>query len=479
MINLRSQVMSGLRWSAGMRLLGQLFTWAVTLIVIRILSPADYGLMELAGVFIGLLSLVNEMGLGSAVVQRKDLEQEDLKAIFGFILVVSLFICCLLMTASPLIAGFYNEPKLIPMLWTLSLIFLFSGLAVVPQSLLLKNLQYKKIASIELASVISGSICTLIMALNGMGVWSLIGGFLTMRIISMFGFYIMQPFLHLPKLKLKKMTSIFKFSGQVTLSRILWFFYSTAAASLIVGKVLGKEALGFYCIGLYLACLPMEKVGGLLHRVAFPAFSSIQDTPDLVGSYFVKAARMLCFITIPIFWGMSSIAPEIVNVFLGQKWAGAIVPFQIIAFIVPLRMVRNLMAPALLGMGRGDVNLNNEIVAVVLMPLAFLVASFWGVIGVSLVWIMVFPIVFLVNFLKTSAVLKFTALDIYREVKSPLFSGLVMYLCIAAMKLSSILNFSDAVNMAIYIVVGGFIYTTMSFLFNRPLLEEVVELAKA
>jgi len=176
---------------------------------------------------------------------------------------------------------------------------------------------------------------------------------------------------------------------------------------------------------------------------------------------------------------MSSISAEIVEVFLGSKWLEAIVPLQIIAFVVPLRMVRNLMPPALLGMGRGDVNLRNEVVAVGLMPLAFFVASFWGILGVSLVWVLVFPVVFLVNFASTRRVLRFTSLDVFREVRSPVVSGLVMYLCIAALKISSVIDFSAPINMAIYIIVGGSIYLSLTYLLQRPLLREVVGLAKA
>jgi len=478
-VELRSQVMSGLRWSTGLRLLGQLFTWSVTLIVIRLLTPSDYGLMELAGVFIGFLSLINEMGLGSSVVQRQDLEHDDLRAIFGFVLVVSLCFSLLLSAAAPLIADFYSEPKLISMLWVLSLIFLFSGLTVLPQSLLQKQLQFKTMAMVEFVSAIAGSVCTLMLALNGLGVWSLVGGFLAIRLVKMLGFHVARPFLSLPKLKLKNMGAIFTFSGQVTLARILWYLYASAAASLIVGKVLGKELLGIYTIGLYLACLPMEKVGGILYGVAFPAFSSVQDRPELGGAHFIKASRVLCFIAIPIFWGMSSVSGEIVTVFLGTKWIEAIVPLQIIAFAVPLRMVRNLMPPALLGMGRGDVNMRNEMVAVVLMPLAFLIGTYWGLLGVSLIWVLVFPAVFGMNFKATSRVLKITSTQLLREVRSPLCAGLVMYLAVSALKLSGVVCFAAPVNLVIYVAFGAIVYLYMIFLLNRPLLLEVVGLAKA
>ncbi|MFC1639647.1 lipopolysaccharide biosynthesis protein [Gemmatimonadota bacterium] len=478
-MSLRQTVMSGLRWSAGMRLLGQLLTWTSTLIVIRLLSPGDYGLMSMAGVFIAFLSMISEMGLGTAIVQRRDLGDNDLRAIFGFAILVTLVICCILIISAPAVSRFYGEPELVPILRVLSLIFVFSVFSVVPSSLLLKDLEYKKFAAVQFAGAIAGSACTLPMALLGFGVWSLVCGFLAVRIGVLVGVLIARPYLRFPTLRLKGMGPVFLYSGQVTSARILWYLAASAAATLIIGRVLGSELLGIYAVGLTLAALPMEKVGGILNAVAFPAFSSVQGDPNLAGAHFLRAVRILCLITVPVFFGISSVSTEIVAVFLGDRWLQAVVPLQIIAVMVPLRMVKNLSAPALMGMGRADVFLTNEVLAVVMMPLGFLVGSQWGVVGVSLVWMIVFPVVATINLFKTTRVLDLTLVDVGHQVSRSLLSGLVMYLFVVVSREFACTDDSVILNMLTLISVGAVVYFGMTMAINRSTMREAIGLVRS
>jgi teichuronic acid exporter len=477
-MDLRDKVLYGLRWSASMRFLQQLFTWGVTLIVVRLLSPGDYGLMELAGVFISLLSMISELGMGAAVVQRRGLDEGALRAIFGFALLVNSFFCIFLSVAAPFIADFYNEPKLVPIIWFLSLSFMFSGLVIVPSALLLRAQNHRKIAIIEFLAAMAGALTTLIMALNGMGVWALVGGVLSIRIAAVVGYHLAQPFLRLPQIRFKGMKSIFIYGWTITFSRILWYLYSSASASLIVGKVLGKEILGIYGIGLYLACLPMEKVSGIINQLAFPAFSSIQDNPHLAGAHFIKAVRVLTIVAIPVFWGMSSIAFEIVEVFLGSSWSDAALPLQIIAIGVPLRMVRNLMTPALLGLGHSDIYLRNEFVAMVLMSPSFYFATFWGLAGVSFVWLLIFPLVFSLNLPRTAKALSIRPFDIARGMCRPALAGLTMLTGVELTRRMVMIDLSTLARMVVFIAVGAIVYAAMTFFFNRKGFYEVMSLCR-
>ena len=413
--------------------------------------------MAIAGVFIAFFSMVNEMGFGSAIVQRIDLTDSEMQSIFGFILFVSLILSLLLTLVSPLIASFYAEPILIPMLIALSIMFLLTGLAVVPRSLLLKKLKYKKIATIELISTLSGSLCTLIMALMGKGVWALVGGYLAIRLTLLISAHIIQPYIRLPRIQFSGMAGIFTFSGQITLSRILWYIYTSAAASLIVGKILGSEILGYYGVGLMIASLPMEKVGGIINQVAFPAFSSIQDNPALAGEHLKKAVRILSLVAIPVFWGISAISNEIVHVFLGEKWLSAIFPLQIIALVVPLRMVRNLFNPVLTGLGRADLDLKNEIVGVIFMPIAFLIAANWGLIGICLVWVIVFPVMFMINLETTRNFLNLPFSAIYSAMLRPTICGILMYIFLNLTKMIIPLSSFELINISILILTGIFV----------------------
>lgn len=478
-MNLKARVMSGLRWFAGMRLISQIFTWVVTIYVVRLLSPSDYGLMELAVVFISFFAMIGEMGLGVAIIQRRDLGEGELKAILGFVLVVSLLFCLLLALFAPVIAGFYSEPGLQLILWALSLIFVLSALAVVPYNILLREQEYRKVAIIDMTTAVAGSLTTLVMALNGMNVWSLVGGILMMRVTSLVGFHFARPFIHLPRFSLKGVRPIITLSWQVTAARFLWYIYAHAAATLIIGKLLGKEMLGVYSVGLFLACLPMDKVGGIINLVALPAFASIQDDRDLVAANFLKAIRVLSVISVPVFWGMSSIATEIIGVFFGDKWLLAALPFQIIALGVPLRMVRNLMMPALVGLGRSDVNLSIEVVAVVVMTLSFYIGAYWGLAGVSLVWVVIFPLVFALNLVQMGKIIV-EPWVVLKCLRWPVLAGMVMYGAVEwSRSLMMVADLSLAVRMALLIAVGAGAYVSVMLLVNRRGVGEILALVRA
>jgi len=462
-----------------MRLLGQLATWGVTIVVMRLLHPADYGVMGLAGVFVSFLNMINTWGLCSAIVQRRDIDEKQMNSVFGIVLVVSLLFYLSLWIAAPFIANFYNEEKLISMIRSLAITFLLSSITVIPSSLMWRDLEYGKLAVIDFVSAISGSAVTLFFAYLGMGVWSLVAGYLMIRLATTVGTQYARPFLRLPSFKIKGIEPIIVFSYRVTASQILWYLYSSAAATLIIGRLLGKEKLGIYEVGLYIACLPMEKVSGIINTVAFPAFSTLQTDPHLAGSHFLKAIRILCFVTFPIFCGISSVGNEIVAVFLGAKWMQAVLPIQLISLIVPLRMVRNLMAPATLGLGRSDVALYIEKVAVVVMPLSFLVGAFYGLIGVCLAWVLVFPFIFIENLYRVARVLDIKVVGVLNAMFKPALSSAFMYLCVYLAKITFLATFPVLTKMILLIVCGIAAYGVAVLLFNRKMVGEVRALVKA
>ncbi len=476
-MNLKQRVMTGLAWSAGGRFLAQLVTWGITIVVIRLLSPEDYGLMSISMVFVGILTMLSEMGLGAAIIQRKELQHDTLKPLFTLILAVSGLSCLLLVFLAPQVSNFYDEQRLTPLVRFLALQFLLVGFAVIPQSLLLRHMKFRQIAIIDFVSAIAGSIITLVLALKGNGVWALAWGAMAVRLVSVIGFNIAQPFFCVPGIKMKGIWDYFSFGGYVFLSRISWYLFSRVDV-LIIGKVLGKELLGFYSIGLLMATLPMEKVSGLINGVAFPAFSSMQREPEVAGRHFLKAVRVMSFIAFPILWGISSISSEIIHIFLGDNWVPAILPMQIIALVIPIRMVSNLMSPALLGKGRPEVAFHNSLITFFVMSGAFLLSTYWGLLGAGLAWVFAFPLVFCLNLYRVVMVLELHFIDVLNNMRKPFFAGLIMYLGIHIVKQSPILNIQLLPKMIILIIVGTLLYLGMVFLFNRKGLFEVRNLIR-
>jgi len=468
--------MSGLAWSAAGRFSAQLITWAITIVVIRLLTPEDYGLVALAGVFVVFLTMLNELGLGAAVIQRKELDHDTLRSLFTLVLCAGVVFYLLLFLSAPWIANFFEEQRLISLIRVMALQFLIMGFSVMPQSLLLREMKYRQIAAVDFVTTIIGSVTTLALAFAGYGVWALVWGPLMMRAVSTICLNMLHPFLYLPRLEMKNVWPFITFGAYVLLSRISWYAYSKADI-LIIGKVLDKELLGFYAVGLMLAKLPMDKISGILNQVAFPAFSSVQSEPGVAGQYFLKAVRVISFFAFPALWGISCISPEIVQMFLGDKWIHAALPLQIIALVIPIQMISNLISPAILGKGRADISLLTTIPPLVLMPAAFYAGAYWGLLGVSLAWVSAFPVVFFLNLVLVFKVLEIRFLDVFRAMLMPFLAGLTMYLGIYLVK-SVMIDIQVVPKMIVLIGCGALIYFFMTLLFNRNGLQEVRNLVK-
>ena len=475
-MTLKQKVMSGLFWTASGKFLGQLITWGITIIIIRRLSSTDYGLMSLTSVFVEFLAMINELGLGAAVIQNKNLNPRTLKSLFGMLLLLSALFYLFLAGAAPFIADFYADSRLTALIQVLAIQFLFMGFTVLPQSLLLREMAFRKIATIDFTAAILGSASTLFWVLNGHGVWALVWGTLVIRVVSMIGLNLAHCPLGLPSLDFKEIQSFFSFGGYVTLSRILWYLY-TRADILIIGKLLGKEILGFYAVGTYLATLAMEKVSGIINQVAFPAFSSVQSDPDVAGRHFLKALRVMAFIAFPVLWGISAVAPEFVDLFLGSNWTSAVIPLKIVALVVPVRMLSNLMPPTLLGLGHPGILFINSLVPFVVMPMAFFIGSFWGLSGVSLAWVIAFPIVFFLNIFRVIRILDIAFNNVLKAIWIPLLSAIIMYVILLLFRFT-LPQISLVMRLFLLVFAGVFVYSGLMFFLNREGVQEIRALFK-
>lgn len=473
---LGNRVITGLKWSAGLRFLGQLLTWAITIVVMRKLSPEDYGLMGMAGVAITYIATINELGLGAAIIQKRNLNDRMLRQIFGLLILINfgLFLVCFLF--GPIVSGFFSEPRLILLIRCMAIQFIIASFAIIPQSLVGREMRFRQKAIVDLVSVIGGSFASLALALSGFGVWSLVWGSITITLFRTAGLNFIQPYFRLPSFSFDKLREHISFGGSVTVTRILWLLYSQSD-KIIVGKLLGKELLGFYSVALTLASLPMEKVSGIINQVAFPAFATIQEDTQQAASHFLKAVRLMTFLAFPVLWGISSVATQLVHVLLGNKWEMSIIPLQILSLVIPFRMVSNLMGPALLGLGRPDSNLYNAITGALILPFGFLVGSLWGIDGISLAWAVLFPCVFLINLSRIDRILEVRMVTVFNAMSRPLIGSVVMYIMVIA--INGYFSKSPAIiSLILPILAGGLVYCGSLFILGRETYHETVALLK-
>jgi O-antigen/teichoic acid export membrane protein len=473
-MDLREKVIGGLIWAGSMRFVSQILTWIITIIVIRLLSPADYGLLAMAMVFVGLVGLFAEAGLGLALVQSEQVDDVNLRKVFAAVIVVNCFLYILCFAASALVADFFGEERLVSLVRVLAVQFLIGIFTVIPNALLVRVLDFKRQSVIGLASSIFASLITLILAMHGFGVWSLVAGALASNVFS--------PLLSTdrtlpcsPKFCVQWRSALADVRGQVTAARLLWYLYSQVDV-LIAGKLLGKEALGFYSVSMNLASLPVQKISAVLNQVAFPAFARSQSRPDLVSEYVLKATRLLSFVSVPTLWGISSIAPEIVQFCLGPTWTPATLPLQLLALIMPLTTLNMFLATAYQGIGRGDTVFINVLIATLTMPVAFLIGSQWGLLGLSLAWVLVYPIVFIINQWRALPQVGLTLAQVAYACGRSAFAGLGMYAGVLLARHLAKPYLSGPILALALATIGASVYVLITLCANRRAVRELIGL---
>jgi teichuronic acid exporter len=392
-MDLKQRVLSGVKWAALTRLLIQIVTWGSTIVVIRILNPGDYGLLAMAGVFMNLLQYLNQGGVGLAVIQAPEISAREVRQAFGLVALVNLGLFLAACLVAPAAAAYFGEPRLVLLMQVLALQFLVSIAIAIPSALLSRRLDFKRASLLEMLGAVAHAGSTLGFALSGFEVWSLVLGGLVGSCVHAVGLLVAAPPPGLPLFDLRGAARFMRFGGHAVGSKLISFLYMQGD-SLIGGRVLGKDLLGVYAVALEFASIPVQKVSGVLNPIALAAFSRVQGQPETLRSHLLRCTQALFLFALPVSWGMSCTAEEIVPVLLGEKWLGAVLPLKIIALIMPLRLMATFVNSANMGMGRPEIVTRCALITAVVMIASFLVGVQWGAVGLAYAWAVGFPIAF-------------------------------------------------------------------------------------
>jgi O-antigen/teichoic acid export membrane protein len=476
-MTIRDKVITAIRWTAFARLSGQLFTWIVTIYVIRILSPADYGLMAMAMVLTSLLFLINNIGLDSVLIQRPNLDQDTRAKIFAVVIATNLSCFLIMMLAAEPLARFFDEPDLANLVRALSLQFVILVFEALPQSALERALDFKKRSIVEFVTMLAASLVTLVLAMTGSGVWSLVIGHLTGMASRILGLNLITNSLCRPRFSLAGMKEVLRFGGFVSVDKMLWFVFAESD-KFIGGKVLGKELLGFYSVANHLASLPINKIAGLVTSVAFPAFSRVQLEMQKVRFYLLKAVRLMSIFAFPVFFGISSVASDAISLFLGDKWSGAVLPLKILALVMPVRMISTVMPSVLWGVGRPGVSAGNFLISAIIMVPAFLFGVQYGSVGLAVAWALAYPVVFLITTYRLCSVIESSLLDVVGAMFRPVLAAAGMYFSVSAVMPYVFGEIGTWQHLVQLIGIGMLTYILLLVILDRQGIADTVDLMR-
>ncbi|WP_084544405.1 lipopolysaccharide biosynthesis protein [Chroogloeocystis siderophila] len=316
-------VISGAGFQAILRLV-------VFIILARLLTPADFGIVNAASIVIGFSEIFSLLGVGPAIVQRPNLEDSHLRTGFTVSVFFGLLMASFLWLFSPSLANFFQMEELTLVIRVLVLVFPLHSISVIAESLLQRELQFRWLTSINLASFIVGyGIVGVSLALASFGIWALVGATLSQAATNSLILLIIKPHPKLPQFDRAAFDDLIHFGGGFTIARI-FNYIATQGDYLVVGRWLGAEALGLYGRAYQLMVLPANLLGQALDKVLFPAMAKVQEEPKRLAIAYRRSITLIALIILPTSAALFALSPEIIHLLLGPAWTGAIIPFQIL-----------------------------------------------------------------------------------------------------------------------------------------------------
>lgn len=465
--DLDRSLVRGIAWTGGIKWATQILAWAATLVLARLLTPADYGLFGMATVYLGLVELVNEFGLSAAIVQRRDLDDDQIASLGGLSVLLGVVLTGLSLLLARPIAVFFGEATVRPLIMALSLTFVATALQVLPRSLLARDLEFRKLAWLDGITAVTQTAVTLVLAVLGYRYWALVLGALASRAVTTVVAYAFRPNrLTLPR-RVEQVAGAVIFGWQVVVARVTWYLYSNADSA-IVGRVLGKASLGAYAFGQTLASIPVERISALVGRVTPAVFAAVQDDKPALRRYLRNLTEGLALITFPASAGLALLAHDLVLLALGERWRAAIMPLRLLAIYGGIRSVSTLFPQILVALGRTKRNMQFNLVAVVVMPAAFLIGSRWGTTGVAMGWIVGYPLIALPLFMRSVFRLIDMPVSDYLRALWPAISGtLVMSGAVIGLRVALADALPLAARFGVLSLAGASAYAGMLLLAHR------------
>lgn len=463
--NLDRSLMSGILWTSAVKWGGQAATWISTLVVARVLGPDAYGLVGMAIIYMGLVTMLSEFGIGSAVVTLRSMTEDQIAQVNAIAVGFGVLAMLVSLGAAHLVGLVFGVPEVTSIILALSVTLLLGGLQTVPTSLLQREMRFKLLAMAEGAQTILVALVTVVLALRGSGFWALVIGqvvgaaVLTATLVRASPSRFAMP-------KRDELGAALTFSSHMLVARLAWYAFSNADFA-VVGKMLGKTALGAYSFGWTMANVPIEKVTSMVVRVTPSVLAAAQHDHAALRRYLLGITEAIAVITFPASVGLALVAEPFILASLGDAWRAAIVPLQLLAIYSGVRSISPLIPQVLTALGNTRLPMQSNVAGAIGFPVAFIIASRWGAAGVAAAWIIVHPL-----FLAPMYRATFRAIDLpvmaYAGALWPAISGvLVMAAAVLATRHWLVDGWTALAQLLELSVVGAVAYAFTLLLAHR------------
>lgn len=482
MTTLKQKTVNGLSWSFIDQVGNLGITFIVGIVLARLLSPREFGLIGMITVFIAISESFINSGFSSALIRKQNSTNTDYSTVFYFNLVVGLIFYGILYTSAHAIASFFDEPQLISIVRVMALILIIDSFTIIQRTILTKRINFKLQARISIISSVGSGVIAIIMAYQGYGVWSLVFQRLSRQVLNSIFLWIWNNWRPQFVFSWVSFKELFGFGSKLLISGLIDTIYQNVYY-LIIGKFFSAQALGYYTKADDFRKVPSQGLNAVIGRVSYPVLSSIQgDKPRLKINY-QRLIRSTMFITFVFMLGMAAVAEPMIITLIGEIWRPSIIYLQLLCFVGMMYPLQSLNLNMLQVAGRSDLFLRLEIIKKTLSVPVIIIGIYLGIVPMIIGMIINSFIAYIINSFWSGKFVGYSTKEQISDILPSFLFAAIM--SVGVYLLGHILPFAPLIILivqvlsgAIFVLIAGELFKHKDYLYIKSIILEQINNVK-
>ncbi len=469
---MKKKIFSGLLWKFAERITAQAITMIVTIVLARMIDPDDFGAIAIVMVFITIANVFVSSGLGTALVQKEDIDNYDFSSVFFINVGIGLGIYCLIFLTAPLIASFYHMPILTPALRVLGIRIPVASINSVQQAYVSREMLFKRFFWSTLFGTGLSAVVGIWMARKGFGIWALVAQYLTNTCTDTIVLWFTvkwRPFLYC---SIKRVKPLISYGWKVLMTGLIDTGYNQLR-NLVIGKVFTPSDLAFYNQGEKYVSFLVANINSSISSVIFPAMSRAQDERERLKRMTRSAIGMSSFVLWPILIGLASVAEPLIRLLLTEKWLPCVAYLQIFCFSYALWPVHTANVQAISALGRSDLLLKMEIIKKALGIALIIISVFFSPFVMALSMLISSVIGVFINSYPNRGLLKYSFGELMSDVCPSMVMSIIMG--VAVISFIKLTSFGDAFTLVLSVLIGAGIYVILAIIIKPKAYTMIME----
>ena len=463
---LKEKTAKGLFWGSISNISQQIIQLFFGIAMSRILFPDDFGLVGMLLIFSTLASTMQESGFSYALINKKDSSNIDFSSVFWVNMIISVTLYVLLFLFSPLIAAYFDQPKLISLSKVVFLAFVFSGLGLVPNAILTKNIDLKSLAFVNIYSVLFSCVLGLLFALLGYTHWAIALQMVSLSLFKTFFLYVKCAWRPSFLFNFTSIKNMFSFSIKILLSNIINTI-STGVYSVILGRYYDENQVGYYTQANKWYIIPFSIVYGIVNTTFYPVLAAVNNEPERQYQIFRKMLRFTSFISFPLIFGFAFVAPELIPILVTDKWNASVPIIQILCIWGMFMPIQGLYFNIFMSKGYSNICLLLQAISGIILICSLLLTIQYGIIVMLLLNLIINIFSqLLASIMITKRLFNFKIFNFLKDIFPFLFLVIIIFLNVHFITINFeniyvILCLKISISVVLYVLVMKFLNITI------------------